>query len=163
MRANRSIRCGSSSLATSFARFHTQPISWSQRRTVSADTSIPCLAWSVAARVAQLHRVRHQPYARGAALSKAPRERVSHGQRLRADRLDQHGYQGSPCDTLVRSDTHWSVSTRGRPQYRSDFGPQHRAIRYETPEDTHTVRAGVWHASGLALLEASPVRLLMAQ
>ena len=36
-------------------------ISWSQRRTVSADTAMPCLAWSVMASVAQLQRVRHQP------------------------------------------------------------------------------------------------------
>ena len=31
-------------LGRQLARFHTQPISWSQRRTVSADTAIPCLA-----------------------------------------------------------------------------------------------------------------------
>jgi hypothetical protein len=61
IRANRAIRCGASSLATSWARFHTQPLSWRQRRTVSADTARPCLAWSVAASVAQLPRVRHQP------------------------------------------------------------------------------------------------------
>src|SRR5215467_1298871 len=52
---------GSLSFALSLARFHTQPISWSQRRTVHADTSKPCLAWSWAANVAPLHRVRHQP------------------------------------------------------------------------------------------------------
>lgn len=61
MDARRSIRWGASSLATSLARFYTQPISWSQRRTVAADTAMPCLAWSVIASVAPLHRVRHQP------------------------------------------------------------------------------------------------------
>jgi hypothetical protein len=49
------------SLATSVARFHTQSISWSQRHTVQADTSIPWLILSSMASVAPLQRVRHQP------------------------------------------------------------------------------------------------------
>src|SRR4029453_17833541 len=52
---------------------------------------------------------------------------------------------------------------RGARQSRGGFDPPHSAIRYGTPAESHTVRAGGWHASGLALLEASPVRLLMAQ
>jgi hypothetical protein len=52
-------------LATNLARFHTQPSSCSQRRTVPAETSRRCLAWSSRANVAQLQRVRHRPQGRG--------------------------------------------------------------------------------------------------
>jgi hypothetical protein len=42
------------------ARFHTQPISRSQRRILSAEMLIPHLASRVRANVAQLQLVRHQ-------------------------------------------------------------------------------------------------------
>ena len=79
IRAKRSTRCGSLSLATNVARFHTHPNSWSQRRTVHADTPKPCLVWSASAKAAQLQRVRHHPYARGEVLSKAVSERLLQG------------------------------------------------------------------------------------
>ena len=70
IRAKRSTRSGALSLATSLARFHIQPSAWRQRRTVSAQTVRP-VAWrcNVRASVAQLQRVRHQPYAWGVAWS----------------------------------------------------------------------------------------------
>src|SRR5262249_24274400 len=79
IRAKRSTRCGSLSLATSLARFHTHPRSWRQRRTVHADTSRPCLAWSSCANAAHLQRGRHHPYARGGGLSRAASERLIQG------------------------------------------------------------------------------------
>jgi hypothetical protein len=72
-------RSGSSSLAATFARFHSQPSSGSQERMVSADTAIPRRTCSSTANAAQLHRVRHQPNARGAVLSNAWTERLSDG------------------------------------------------------------------------------------
>ncbi len=65
MRARCSTWCGSSSLATSLARFHTQPTSWSQRCIISAETVMPRFTCRVSASVAQLQRVRHHPRARG--------------------------------------------------------------------------------------------------
>jgi hypothetical protein len=62
-------------LATSFARFQTQPMSWSQRRIVSAETARPRVVCSVRASVAQLQRVRHQPEARGGIWSRASSDR----------------------------------------------------------------------------------------
>ena len=47
-------------LAETFARFHSQPNSWSQCRRVSANTGIPRRTCTSTANVAQLHRVRHQ-------------------------------------------------------------------------------------------------------
>jgi hypothetical protein len=75
--------------------FPPPPIAWSQRRTVSADTALPCLALSVAARVAQRHRVRHQPYVCGAALRKAPRARVSQGSKTVGCTATERGPSGS--------------------------------------------------------------------
>src|SRR6266540_2345638 len=81
IRAQRSIRAGSASLARRLARFHTQPIAWRQRLTVQAETSLPCLPWSGAAKVTPLQGVRHQPEARGGVLSKVPNERRIQGKR----------------------------------------------------------------------------------
>src|SRR5215510_1217597 len=74
-----------------------------------------------------------------------------------------HVCPGSRRDTRAQSGTHSSVSKTGTRQSPWGFDPPHRAIRYGTPADTHTVHAGGWHASALALLEASPVRWWMAQ
>ena len=79
MRAKRSTRHGSSSCATSLERFHTQPTSWTHRRTVSAETVRLRVSCSVRASVAQLPRVRHHPYARGDTLRRASRDRRSLG------------------------------------------------------------------------------------
>src|SRR5262249_11172198 len=51
----------------------------------------------------------------------------------------------------------------GRPQFPLGFGHRHTAARYGMPADSHTAYDGEPHASGLALLEASPVRLWTAQ
>jgi hypothetical protein len=59
--AKRSMRSSSSSRAIGFGRFQAQSSSCSQRLTVSADASIPRLAFNWAASAAQLQRVRHQP------------------------------------------------------------------------------------------------------
>src|SRR5215216_147571 len=85
IRASLRMRCGSESLAASFARFQTQPSSPSQRRIVSAETWMLRLTLSWAERVAQLQRVRHQPKAFGEALSNASKERFNEGDR-RVDR-----------------------------------------------------------------------------
>ena len=86
MRAHFSTRCGSSSFAAHFARFPSQPHSWSQWRIVSAETSSPRRMWSSGARAAQLHRGRHQPNARGALVRSAGTERLRDGGSRRSRR-----------------------------------------------------------------------------
>jgi transposase len=93
----------------------------------------------------------------------ATASRPSSGQRSSAAPLGLYGRRGSSGDTLTRSGTRESGSTTGKAQSPSGFGPRHSAGRYATPEDRRIVRGGVGHASGLALLEGSPVRVLTAQ
>jgi hypothetical protein len=62
---------GSIALSDRLGTLPPQPLSWRQRRRVSAATVISRLACSVRASVAPLQRVRHQPEARGGAVSRA--------------------------------------------------------------------------------------------
>ena len=74
-----------------------------------------------------------------------------------------HVCRDSQRDTPARYGTRWSASKTRKPQSPSDSGPPHTAVRCGTPADSHTVCGGEPHASGLALLGVSPVRLLTAQ
>src|SRR4029453_1770946 len=63
----------------------------------------------------------------------------------------------------ARYGTRWSASKTGKSQSPSGYGPLRTEVRHGRPGDSHSAHGGVWRASGLALLEESPVRLWTAQ